>query len=277
MIDSYLLLAPLLLLPVVALLAFSGCDYDPPRAAPESPAVPVLTAIPGDGMVSLSWPADADASEFRVKRGETSGVHTQIATVLGPESDYTDLDVINGTTYFYVVTAVGGGVETDPSNEEMATPNTGLLTSFITSTVLGGTVSATGSFGMTIQVGPPTLIVKTVGRAVAPGNSQFHVVRIIDAATGADVPGSAVAINTAGGTVGQFVYGPVSGTVTLQPGGMYFIVSEETAGGDLFHNHDTTVETTNIATVIGSARTGAPEVFTDRAGLIAYGPVDFQY
>lgn len=276
MIDSYLLLAPLLLLPIVLLLAFTGCDYDPPRAPP-GPVVPVLDAVAGEGRVELSWPADAAAEEFRVKRGEASGVHTQIATVLDPEFSYIDRDVINGTTYFYVVTAVGAGGETPPSNEERATPNTGLLTSFITNTVLGGTVSATGSFGMTIQVGPSPLIVKTVGRAIAPGNSQFHVVRIIDAATGADVPGSVVPISTAGGTVGQFVYGPVSGTVTLQPGAAYFIVSEETAGGDLFHNHDTTIETSTVATVIGSARTGAPEVFTDATGLIAYGPVDFQY
>jgi hypothetical protein len=275
MIDSYLLLTPLLLLPIVVLLAFPGCFYKPPR--PSGPVVPVLDAVAGDGMVELSWPADSAANEFRVKRGEASGVHTEIATVLAPESGYTDLDVINGTTYFYVVTAVSGSFESLPSNEETATPQTGLLTSFITSTVLGGTVNAAGSFGMTIQVGPSPLIVKTVGRAVAPANSQFHVVRIIDAATGSDVPGSAVAINTAGGAVGQFIYAPVSGTVTLQPGAVYFIVSEETAGGDVFHNHTTTVETTTVATVIGSARTGATGVIMDAAGLIAYGPVDFQY
>jgi hypothetical protein len=276
MIDSFLLLAPLLLLPIVLLPVFIGCDYDPPRA-PLVPVVPILDAVAGDGMVNLDWPADAAAEEFRVKRGEATGVHEEIATVLAPESSYTDLDVINGTTYFYVVTAVGGGGETPPSNEEVATPNNGLLTSFITNTVLGSTVSATGSFGMTIQVGPNPLIIKTLGRAVAPGNSQFHVVRIIDAATGSDVTGSAVPINTAGGTAGQFVYGPVSATVTLQPGAAYFIVSEETAGGDLFHNHDTTIETRTVATVIGSARTGAPGVFADRAGQIAYGPVDFQF
>jgi hypothetical protein len=276
MIDSYLLLAPLLLLPIVLLAAFIGCDYDPPRAAP-SPGVPVLDAVAGDGFVELSWPADANAAEFRVKRGETSGDHTQIATVMDPDFSHTDEDVINGTTYFYVVTAVGGGIETDPSNEVSVTPTSGLLTSFITNTVLGTPISATGSFGMTIQVGPSPLVVRTVGRAVAPGNSQFHVVRIIDGATGADIPGSAVAINTAGGTVGQFIYGPVAGTVTLQPGAVYFIVSEETTGGDQFFNHDTTVETRNVATVIGSARTGGPQVFTDMAGLIAYGPVDFQY
>ncbi len=276
MIDSYLLLAPLLLFPIVALAAFIGCDYDPPRAPP-APVVPVLDAVAGDGRVELSWPADSAAQEFRVKRGEASGVHTQIATVLDPGSSYTDLDVTNGTTYFYVVTAVGSNGETPPSNEEVVTPNAGILTSFITNTVLGGTVSATGSFGMAIQMGPSPLIIKTLGRAVAPGNNQFHVVRIIDAATGSDVSGSVVPINTAGGTAGQFLYGPVSATVTLQPGAAYFIVSEETAGGDLFHNHDTTIETTTVATVIGSARTGAPAVFTDAPGQIAYGPVDFQY
>src|SRR5690606_9268733 len=82
----------------------------PDTEAPEAPAA--LTAAPGDGTVDLTWEASAssDVAGYRVYRSLepkadiTGGVVS--GTALLTEPAYTDTAVTNGTTYFYVVTAV---------------------------------------------------------------------------------------------------------------------------------------------------------------------------
>jgi len=82
-----------------------------------------LTATGGNAKVDLSWSAVTDATGYNVKRSTTpGGPYTTIATgVTG--TTYTDTTVTNGTTYYYVVTAVNAGVESANSNEASATPN----------------------------------------------------------------------------------------------------------------------------------------------------------
>jgi hypothetical protein len=49
MIDSFVLLAPILMLGVIALLGFVGCSYNPPRAAdpePEPTTVDIVATVP---------------------------------------------------------------------------------------------------------------------------------------------------------------------------------------------------------------------------------------
>jgi N-acetylneuraminic acid mutarotase len=80
-----------------------------------------LTAIGGNSKVDLSWGAVMDAASYNVKRSTTAGgQYTPIANVTG--TSYTDTDVVNGTTYYYVVTAVSAGGESTNSNEASATP-----------------------------------------------------------------------------------------------------------------------------------------------------------
>jgi N-acetylneuraminic acid mutarotase len=84
---------------------------------------PTLTATAGDSQVNLSWTAVDNASSYNVYRSTTSGgPYTKIATgVTG--TTYNDTDVTNGTTYYYVVTAVNSsGTESAYSNEASATP-----------------------------------------------------------------------------------------------------------------------------------------------------------
>ncbi|SFM41650.1 LamG-like jellyroll fold domain-containing protein [Pelosinus propionicus] len=91
-----------------------------------------LIAIAGDSQVSLSWNAVEGAASCNVKRSTTAeGPYTSIATeVIG--TTYVDENVTNGTTYYYVVTAIdGSGSESANSNEASVTPqapsNQGLL------------------------------------------------------------------------------------------------------------------------------------------------------
>src|SRR5688572_8341139 len=77
MIDSFVLLAPLYLLGIIALLGFVGCNqvYDleetQPIAKPDPPTNLVATA--GDAEVLLTWDPIDGVTEFHVFRGEMSG------------------------------------------------------------------------------------------------------------------------------------------------------------------------------------------------------------
>lgn len=81
-----------------------------------------LTATGGDTKVDLSWTNVSNATGYNIKRGLTAnGPYNTIATnVTG--TVYLDTSVTNGTTYFYVVTALNNNDESLVSNEASATP-----------------------------------------------------------------------------------------------------------------------------------------------------------
>jgi len=275
MIDSYVWLTPVLMLPIVALLVFVGCSFK--IGVLSGTDVPIISATAKDGEVELRWTPDIDADKFQIKRGVASGVHALVGEVFSG-GFYVDRPVTNGVTYFYVVTAWRGDVETGPSNEESVMPSGVPLKSFVTGKMLGSLVSsASGSFGMVVQTGSAPVNVKTLGRAFAPGNVQTHTVQIIDAVSGAGVSGAFVSVAMAGGTDGVFKYAPLANAVSLNPNSRYYLVSQETAGGDQFYNHDTTVTTTGVASVPASVRGDGVTFMEDSVGAAAYGPLDFQY
>ncbi|OBR65712.1 cellulose 1,4-beta-cellobiosidase [Paenibacillus oryzae] len=89
---------------------------------PVAPKAPTnVKAVAGDGVVNLSWNNVTGADSYTVKRSETSGgPYTDIATVTS--NAYTDLSVINDTTYYYVISATNS-VGTGPNSAEVsATP-----------------------------------------------------------------------------------------------------------------------------------------------------------
>lgn len=94
-----------------------------PAAPPAVPAAPLnLTATGGDQQVSLTWTASTGATSYNVKRAAVSGgPYTTVASPAG--ATYTDTTVTNGTTYYYVVTAVNTIGESPNSNQVSATPN----------------------------------------------------------------------------------------------------------------------------------------------------------
>jgi hypothetical protein len=86
-----------------------------------APSVPNnLAATAGKGQVALTWSAVTNATSYNVKRATTSGAETFIASTAS--TNYTDTNVLNGTTYYYVVSAVNAGVEGPNSVEVTATP-----------------------------------------------------------------------------------------------------------------------------------------------------------
>jgi fibronectin type 3 domain-containing protein len=87
----------------------------------EYPAPANFTATVGSIKVNLSWTASQNATSYIIKRSEKSGgTYTKIATV--QTSNYTDTSVTNGTTYYYVVSAVKNDVESPDTAEVSAKP-----------------------------------------------------------------------------------------------------------------------------------------------------------
>jgi len=71
------------------------------------PIGPTLTAKGGIGQVVLTWTASTGATSYDVWRGTASGgPYTSIATTTA--TTYTDTGCSNGTTYYYIVTALNG-------------------------------------------------------------------------------------------------------------------------------------------------------------------------
>lgn len=80
----------------------AGVTPAAPVAVPEAPTG--LQARPGDAQVSLSWTAVAGARSYNVYRSTSAGSQgPKIGT--SSTTDYTDLAVVNGSTYYYAVSA----------------------------------------------------------------------------------------------------------------------------------------------------------------------------
>jgi len=76
----------------------------PPVAPPPTPTG--LTAVPGNVQVTLNWSGSGTAASYSVKRSLVSnGTYSNIATNVRSTS-YLDANLVNGTTYYYVVSAV---------------------------------------------------------------------------------------------------------------------------------------------------------------------------
>ncbi len=88
------------------------------------PAVPLtLTATPRTGRIDLTWGVSQGAQTYGVKRALVSGgPYTVVASGLVTAS-YADNAVVNGTPYYYVVSATNAKGESGHSPEAVATPS----------------------------------------------------------------------------------------------------------------------------------------------------------
>ncbi|MCU0791271.1 MAG: hypothetical protein MUE42_00090 [Opitutaceae bacterium] len=85
---------------------FQIVDTTPAGSPPASPTG--LVANGGDAQVSLSWNPASSATSYTVKRSESyNGAFTDLATIGG--TSYTDSTAVNGTFYYYTVTANNTG------------------------------------------------------------------------------------------------------------------------------------------------------------------------
>lgn len=102
-----------------------GCSGGGGSSTPPSPPADV-TAASQDGAVALSWNGAADATGYNVYRTTASTSGTSGTPINGDapvgQTAYTDDAAENGTRYYYRVTAVGDGGESEASSEVSARP-----------------------------------------------------------------------------------------------------------------------------------------------------------
>ncbi len=174
------------------------------------PAPVNLTAVQGNGEISLAWEPVSGATGYIVYRGEkSSGPFRFVARPWG--SSFTDRDFLNGSTYFYVVTAFNADGESDYSLPVGAMPVNAVLKSPGNITAIAGNgqvsliwQSVAGAaayyvFRAAISGGPYTLLTTTpvTGSSytdinAANGMTWYYVIR------SCSVPGCTA------GTVGAF-------------------------------------------------------------------------
>ncbi len=141
----------------------TGANIVQPPPPPPAPPT-TLTVQAGYGQVTLSWTASAGATNYNIKRSTTTGTESTIASTNG--TGFVDLNVLDGTTYFYVVSALNTGGESLNSSEVSATP---LFSPVPTNLVVVSTNYVTGSsFGIIDLASAPS-----------PGATSYNVKRAI--------------------------------------------------------------------------------------------------
>jgi len=103
---------------------------------PAPPATPASVSATGNNaQVSLAWAASSGATSYNVKRSTSSGSgYASLATTMG--TSYSDPSVINGTTYYYVVSALNAGGESANSQEASARPTAPISSQELTGAAL---------------------------------------------------------------------------------------------------------------------------------------------
>lgn len=291
MIDPVVLLAPILLLGVMALLGFVGCQIVFPldRDPPKPPAN--IHVIEGDGIVTLSWDPDIAADQYELKRqvglpGVVPGSYEPLEIVnkeelptIGGQLTYLDEDdVTNGVTYHYVIRAANSEKKSEFSGDIEATPHSPFgpfITLFTAGTPRAG---EEGWFGIAFLVVAQGVTVQKLGRFYGAANTGTHELRIIDAATKQTL--GSTSVNPASEDVNGFKYGNVTPAgVSLQANSRYFVMSHEKLGGDNFLTQDTVLTETRPEAMVESTIESVTLVAFSTAGgpNHAYGPVNFQY
>jgi fibronectin type 3 domain-containing protein len=100
----------------------NSAEVNATPTAPPPPGAPAgLQATPGNTQVSLSWTASTGATSYHVKRSTTSGgPYTQVSAPT--VANFADTSLTNGTTYYYVVSALNATGESANSSQASATP-----------------------------------------------------------------------------------------------------------------------------------------------------------
>ncbi len=133
-----------------------------PVAPVQIPPVPTgIVAIAGNAQVGLTWTPSSGATSYHVKRATTSG--GPFAQVGVPTTAaYTDAGLTNGTTYYYVVSAVNTAGESANSAEASAKPVAGVQTPSVPT----GVVATAGNAQVSLTWAPPS-----------SGATSYHVKR----------------------------------------------------------------------------------------------------
>jgi hypothetical protein len=188
-----------------------------------------FTAVPGSGSVSLTGATLVAGASCNYSLNVVASVTGTLTNTTG------------------AVTSNEGGAGGTASASLTVTAGSGLLTGGPTSNP--ALRNNYGNFvGMEFTVGNTALSVGQLGRMCVAGNTGSHSVKLVNAATGTDLPGGAVTVNMAGCTAGQYQYAPLAVSLTLSANTSYYLASLEVNGGDQWYDAGT-ITPANVATV----------------------------
>ena len=92
-----------------------------PGTVPSAPAG--VSATPGDTQITISWNAVPGATSYNIYWSTAPGVTTATGTkITGAANPYIQAALVNGTAYYYIVTALNSVGESAPSSQVSATP-----------------------------------------------------------------------------------------------------------------------------------------------------------
>ena len=244
------------------------------QKAPLAPTT--LVAGGSSNNVHLTWNAPNGASTYNIKRGTTSNGETLFITGVGGTT-YDDSTVVNGTTYFYKVSASNAQGEGPDSNEASATPQAppagpspvnvavGDTRVVLSWAAVGGATSynvkrgtSSGNYTTTTNVPVPTF----VDTSVTNGTTYYYVVTSVSSAEGTASPEVTATPNTPNnlGVVFSEVYG----------GGGNSGATYKNDFMELFNRGTQTVDLTGWSVQYSSA-TGTFTNVTNLSGTIAPG------
>jgi hypothetical protein len=203
-----------------------------------------------------------------------NGTWTDISGATSSTFTISSTQAADAGQYEVIVSNSAGGVTSNTVSltVDAVTGSTALTTGVAYD---GGLSSNTTWAGATIKVGSSNLTVTALGRMMLAGNSGTHTL-ILAGPTGQAI--TSVTVSMAGGVVGQFHYATLSNPVVLLANKTYYLVSQETSGGDQYA-WGSVVTTTSAAMVTGAAG-GSPSTGFGLAFAIPgveYGPVDLKY
>ncbi|MBE9564791.1 MAG: fibronectin type III domain-containing protein, partial [Proteobacteria bacterium] len=100
------------------------------------PAPQNVTLIVDDGQVTISWDSVIGATSYNIYWNTTGSVTTSDSQIVTLTSPYDHTGLVNGTTYYYIVTAINSIGEGALSSEVSAIPSTNLSDASLNGTYL---------------------------------------------------------------------------------------------------------------------------------------------
>jgi autotransporter-associated beta strand protein len=191
---------------------------------PPAPITPVgLVALPGNGKINLSWLASSGASSYNLKRSTSSGSETNLISTANIV--YADTSVVNGTTYYYVVSAVNSGGEGNNSREASATPMafvSAYWTNLVTSTAQSWDVNGNWT-NIAVYPNGTSVVVNVTANIAAPQTNNVDQNIMLGWLNIGDANGSSA-----------FTLMPNGGTLTFKTGANNTVglVQTSTSAGD---------------------------------------------